>query len=52
MANGLNPYQYLKWLFDGLPYREMPDFSYDVYLPLSDKVPTAVRNPAKGDNKQ
>lgn len=52
MANGLDPYEYLKWLFDSLPYREMPDFPYDDYLPWSDKVPTAVRNPAKGENKQ
>ncbi len=38
-------------LFDSLPYREMPDFPYDDCLPWSDKVPTAVSQPAKGENK-
>lgn len=46
MACGLDSYEYLKWLFDSLLDREMPDFAYDD-LPWSSKVPTELNSPAR-----
>lgn len=47
-ANNLNPYAYLKYLFEELPNVDLTDSTeIEKYLPWSDYIPESCRIPSK-----
>ena len=38
MKNGLNPYVYMVYLFDSLPYQKNSKFDYSPYLPWAEGI--------------